>query len=79
MTINACTNKEEDMAKKFFRSALTLVFTAVVAVNLMLAYAPATSAAEASEASAKGTIFTSGGGVTACLCSGDECLACVAV
>lgn len=65
------------MAKKLFRSTLTLIFGAVVVVNLLLAYAPATSvsAAEA-EAEADGTVFTSGGGTIACICSGTGCIGC---
>ena len=67
-------NRRKDMAKKLFRSTLTLIFGAVVVVNLLLAYAPATSV---SASEAPGELYTNGKEVYVCICAGQNCFPCV--
>jgi hypothetical protein len=59
------------MVKKVFRSMLAVIFGAAVAVNLLLAFAPATSVS-ASELD-RGDLFTNSKGTSICLCTSGAC------
>lgn len=68
------------MFKKLSRLMIALVFGMLMLINLSLTLpSGSVSANDPALEGAKGTIFTSSGGTTVCICSGDECLACVAV
>ncbi len=77
-----CNQEENKMFKKLGRLVIALIFGMFMLMNISHTFSSNSVLADGTElvdsggAGANGTIFTSGGGITACLCSGTECLYC---